>query len=154
MRNQRRRIWIDPFQTRLVIRQVFYCLSFFAAAWVVLSILRGIGEGMGAIAEEPGNTRLGLPALLTILSVLAMIAYDSIRYVHRVVGPVYRFRKTIQAVAAGEPVDLVRLRQGDYFQEVMDDVNDMLIALERQGAVTIKANHLSESTAKAVCQAP
>ena len=154
MRNQRRRIWIDPFQTRLVGRQIFYCLSFLASAWVILTIFQAMSQGLEAFGEETSSARLGLPALITILSVLALISYDAIRFVHRLVGPVYRFRKTVQSIAAGEPVDLVRLRDGDFLTDFMDDFNEMLVILERQGAVTIKDNHLAESGTRTVCQVP
>lgn len=152
--NLRRRIWIDPIQTRLALRLTLLCLSFFVSGWLILNVVRAIGESMGALAEESSFGRLGLPVFVVVLSILGLIGYDCIRFVHRLVGPMYRFRKTVQAISAGEPVPLVRLRQGDFFQEFAEDLNEMLTALERQGAVVIKQSQAPQPAENPVCQAP
>ena len=52
-------------------------------------------------------------------------------------GPIYRFRKTIQAVTAGEPVRLIKLREGDYLLEMKDELNALLTFLQQRGLVTL-----------------
>jgi hypothetical protein len=41
-------------------------------------------------------------------------------------------------VTAGEPVRLIKLRQGDFLLEMKDDFNGMLEALQRQGVPVLK----------------
>lgn len=154
MGNHRGRIWIDPFQTRLAWRQVFYCLAFLASAWVIMTVYHTMHDGLDELGERSTPSRLGVPALTTIFSILALIAYDAIRFVHRLIGPIHRIRGTVQALAAGEPVDLVRLRDGDFLQEFAEEFNDLLIALDRQGAIAIKDRQLAESKGRTVCPVP
>ena len=44
-----------------------------------------------------------------------------------------------QAIREGDEVELIRLRKDDYLQELRDEFNDMLKALEQRGAVAVKA---------------
>ena len=44
----------------------------------------------------------------------------------------------MQAVAAGEPVAPVNLRQGDLLLDLRDDFNAMLKTLEEKGVVVLK----------------
>lgn len=138
MPNERNRIWIDPFQTRLAGRMIFYCLSYQAALWIIFWFFQAWWQALGSITDGFAAGSVGLVALIAIIAFLAVIAYDAIRYAHRVVGPIYRFRKTIQALAAGEPVDMVRLRKDDFLKDLMDDFNQMLVVMEQKGAVALK----------------
>jgi nitrogen fixation/metabolism regulation signal transduction histidine kinase len=67
-----------------------------------------------------------------------LFIYDAMRLAHRIVGPLYRFRKTIQAINAGEELDLMALRKDDFLQDMKDDFNEMLKVLEQRGAVVLK----------------
>ena len=50
---------------------------------------------------------------------------------HRFAGPLVRFRKkALKAIAAGEEIELLKLRNGDYLGEMHDEFNAMLEALE------------------------
>ena len=67
------------------------------------------------------------------------MTYDAIRFAHRLVGPLYRFRKTMQAIAAGEQVAPVQLRKGDLLVGFQDDFNEHALGiLEKQGYVLSK----------------
>jgi hypothetical protein len=52
---------------------------------------------------------------------------------HRLVGPLVRFRKTMQDIAAGEVVRPIKLREDDYLTEMRDDFNQMLESLQKRG---------------------
>ena len=68
-----------------------YCLTIVVvltiAAAVLLSFLRWLST------TPVMNIGLGL-----------LFIYDAVKLTHRIVGPLYRFRKTIQAVTAGEEI--------------------------------------------------
>jgi hypothetical protein len=139
VRTKRRKIWIDRFQTTLSIRLAIYFLLYQVALWVVFFIngrLTVLAESMGW--SGPSCGMILTPAVAIGLALLFI--FDAVHETHRIVGPLYRFRKTIQAVTNGEEIALIRLRDGDYLQELKGDLNAMLRALEQRGAV-----HLSES---------
>lgn len=140
MREQRKKYWIDNIQTRMIIRVIGYCLMYQIAIWVIWRVAEQYWQTMQQFADPerggPGS-QLALFAVLAIVAFMAILTYDAIRYVHRIVGPIYRFRKTIQAIAAGEPVSLVRLRKGDFLLEFRDDFNRMLETLEQKGLVVV-----------------
>jgi nitrogen fixation/metabolism regulation signal transduction histidine kinase len=61
------------------------------------------------------------------------MAWDTICFSHRLVGPLVRFRKTMQAIANGEAVRPIKLREGDYLEDLRDDFNKMLEYLQKEG---------------------
>lgn len=136
MKNQRKKIWIDAFQTKLSIRIASYFALYQAAVWAIFAIERHLSDNMQAIF---GNEAPGVSVFLTGIVVMlgVLFIYDAIQFTHRIVGPVYRFRKTVQAVTNGEELQLIHLRHGDFLQDMKDDVNEMLLYLEERGAITI-----------------
>ena len=139
MRDKRRKIWIDGFQTRLSIRIALY----FVCYQVIFTLLFSIGRGMIVdFLQLVGMEAIGffiLVSVVTLVSIGGLFIYDALLYTHRIVGPLYRFRKTIQAITAGDEVELLRLREGDQLQEMKDDLNEMLRALHQRGAIELKA---------------
>jgi nitrogen fixation/metabolism regulation signal transduction histidine kinase len=89
-----------------------------------------------------------LLAAAILLSFALTFIYDAMKFAHRVVGPVYRLRKAVQAIAAGEAVEMVTLRKGDYLQDVKDDFNEMLKVLEERGAIVVKNETAKEKEAR------
>jgi nitrogen fixation/metabolism regulation signal transduction histidine kinase len=67
-----------------------------------------------------------------------VLGWDAIRFTHRLVGPMTRFRQTIQDVAHGTPVRPIKLRPDDYLTDLRDDFNRMLESLQRRGLHVIK----------------
>ena len=68
------------------------------------------------------------------------MAWDAIRFSHRLVGPLVRFRRTMQEVTRGEPVRPIKLREGDHLLDLRDDFNEMLDSLQRRGLPVLKPN--------------
>jgi hypothetical protein len=137
MREKRKTIWIDGFQTRLSLRIAFYFGLYQLAVWALVTTERNVFTRMEAVY---GGAGFGLIALMTgfVIFLGLLFIYDAVKFTHRFVGPLYRFRKTIRAITAREEVELVNLRQTDSLQEMKDELNDMLKVLEECGAVTLK----------------
>jgi nitrogen fixation/metabolism regulation signal transduction histidine kinase len=138
VRNQRRKIWIDRFQTYLSIRLVIYFALYQAAVWLLVFIERSIFETLSQMLGKTGVAYSLMFAVVTVVFLGLLLIYDAVKLTHRIVGPLYRFRMTVKAIAAGEEVDLVRLRKGDYLTELQDDFNEMIQFLAARGAVAIK----------------
>jgi sensor histidine kinase YesM len=137
VRQKRKKVWIDRFQTTLSVRLAFYFLLYQVTIWALFTIdsrVASLGDSVGSAASAYGFV---LTPVITIGLGLLFI-YDALKESHRFVGPLNRFRKTIQAVTAGEDIRLVSLRDGDQLQEMKDDLNAMLRALEQRGAITLR----------------
>jgi signal transduction histidine kinase len=60
---------------------------------------------------------------MILLVTLFVIAAYGIKFLHRVAGPIYRCRKTLITLNQGKVPDPIRLRSGDFFTEVADEIN-------------------------------
>ena len=75
-------------------------------------------------------TLIGVDLAAFVLSALLMLFHT-----HRIAGPAYRLKRTLQQVISGSPPRRIRLRKGDYLTELADAVNDLLLALRQQAQV-------------------
>ena len=136
MRNKRRKIWIDRFQTKLSIRLASYFLLYQFAVWSLFWMgarLNTLGDMIGPMSSTFGMI---LTPMVTV-GLAFLFIYDALKETHRIVGPLYRFRKTIEAVTAGGEISLIKLRDGDHLLELKDELNAMLLELEQRGAITL-----------------
>ena len=139
MAEERKKVWIDPFQTRLTIRIGGYLVVFFIVFFNLLFAWKMISEGpvdpWGQFVE---TLAANAPTFVLLMVLVPVMAWDSIRFSHRMVGPLVRFRRTMQEIAGGEPVRPIKLREGDYLLEMRDDFNRMLEELQKRGVPVIK----------------
>ena len=130
MRQQRKKIWIDRLQTLLAVRIAVYLLIYQLAVWSLVLFERFLSKVATRIIGPGVPLSFSLfPVILLALLVGCCFVRDALKVAHRVVGPLYRFRQTIKAIAAGEDVQMVRLRDGDFLQEMKDEFNEMLRVL-------------------------
>ena len=54
-----------------------------------------------------GALYLSALMLAPVLALVLMSVFDAVKDLHRVVGPLYQFRKAIRAITAGEEVELI-----------------------------------------------
>jgi hypothetical protein len=138
---ERKRVWVDSFQTWLTYRIGTYLVLFLLVLMNFLFAWRLWQEGPGNPWDQfVRMLRDYLPVGICLLVLVPIMAWDAIRFSHRLVGPMVRFRRTAQDIARGEPVRLLKLREGDYLTEFRDDFNAMLEALQRRGVPVLKPN--------------
>jgi methyl-accepting chemotaxis protein len=71
-----------------------------------------------------------LKAIIIFYVLLTLLAWISFRMSHRIAGPIYRFERVVKSVIAGDyDITAIRLRKGDEFQELANDLNKMMDAL-------------------------
>jgi hypothetical protein len=149
MTEERKKIWIHSFQTRLFIRIAVYWLVFIVTLWNFLFVWRLLEEGPGNPLEQYGRFFVDyLPVLILFMVLLPVGAWDLGRLSHRLVGPLVRFRGAMQELAKGNPVRLIKLREGDYLEEMRDEFNAMLEEFQRQGVSAIKPAEAEETVAQ------
>lgn len=63
-----------------------------------------------------------------VLSVLylALISIFSIFKSHRMAGPIHNIKRSLRKLAEGEDVQHIRIRKGDEFQELVDELNRVI----------------------------
>ena len=148
MKEKRKHIWISKFQTNLLIRIAAYCLIYqLALSFIVflLDVYRQMLEGgLSWRAVEFPNL---MPSLIGFAVLIPILTWDGVRFAHRIVGPLYRFRKTIQALTNGETVKPIKLREKDMLKDLAADFNNMLQTLERSGVSVLEPGTSLEGTA-------
>ncbi len=64
--------------------------------------------------------------LVILLVFLVLAAFFSVFISHQIAGPMYRFEKTLQAIAGGDMTMRVGLRKRDEFKQLADTMNEMV----------------------------
>jgi hypothetical protein len=134
MREDRKKVWVDQFQTRLFLRVGLYLVINLFCLGNLLFIWRLLEEGPGNPLHQYASVMVdNAPALVGVMILMPILAYDAIRFSHRLVGPMVRFRRAMESITNGEPVRPIKLREGDFLNELRDDFNKMLEALQKKG---------------------
>lgn len=151
MREKRKKIWIDRFQTYLAFRIAFFFVFYQVIVWAIVLLERNILATLHAILGQ-GAVLYGVFLFLAAIVVMVgfLFIYEAVKFTHRIVGPLYRFRKAIQAVTAGETIPLLTLREGDFLQDMKDEFNEMLKLLEQRGAVVVKSTEATKAKGQPV----
>ncbi len=111
-----------------------------ATAWVIHQTIRDAAFG-GAftfgkinpaeILYDVSYTIIIRVTLVLILTLIIIGAYGVV-FLHRVAGPVYRFRQTLLKVNRGEMPQDIKLREGDFFHDMAHDINIILKRLRAE----------------------
>ena len=124
----RRRLFVNPpIQGTLISRVALYWLlgMFIQAVLImVLSPASGVGDDL-ALRTQQFWSHLNLIFISSLLT-LPLLVLDIIKLSHRWVGPIYRLRAAMQALAMAEPVTPLTFRAGDYWKDVAEDFNAVL----------------------------
>ncbi len=67
-----------------------------------------------------------------LLSILIFLTfYLEIRFLHRIVGPLYRIEKVINEISEGKEVEKIKLRKKDFFKQFAETVNKLIDYIEK-----------------------
>jgi methyl-accepting chemotaxis protein len=77
------------------------------------------------------NSQLILGTILVIFITVILTGLFGIFFLHRVAGPVYRFRQVLKQIAAGQMPRQVKLRDKDFFKETAAELNHVIDVLKR-----------------------
>jgi hypothetical protein len=149
MREDRKKVWIDTFQTRLFVRIGIYLVIYLFCLGNLLFIWKLLEEGPGNPLTQYAEVMVdNAPALICLCMLMPLMAYDAIRFSHRLVGPLVRFRRAMEAISAGQAIRPIKLREGDFLNELRDDFNKMLEALQKQGVPVLLPNDGPDAAAE------
>lgn len=114
-----------------------FSLSIAATFYFSLSQIAGLVMEIGSLDDSTiesayrvfENTRLA--ALGLLLSQVFVSIAVSVIMTHRLVGPTVAFRRQIRGMINGNTGQRVKLRSGDAFSEVADDLNELAEILDK-----------------------
>lgn len=87
------------------------------------------------------------PAVVASTLLLPLLIVDMLRLSNRFVGPLFRLRRAMRALARGEHVEPVEFRGGDFWQEIADEFNTLAARVQGTQA-TPPSSAPSESEAE------
>jgi nitrogen fixation/metabolism regulation signal transduction histidine kinase len=70
------------------------------------------------------------PFLIVTVFLLPVFVMDSIKLSNRFAGPIYSLRRAIREIAQGQPARKIKFRRRDFWHDLADDYNAMLLRLE------------------------
>jgi nitrogen fixation/metabolism regulation signal transduction histidine kinase len=130
--NRRRQYWIDPsFQGRYMAQILELGL-----AVVVVTIVVTLAVAFALIS--PGfEFGMGWPRIFGIFGTmlalcLVVTGWLGVRISHRLCGPIYRMRQDLAAIRDGKDARPIKLRDGDAYQDLADEINMTVAYLKQQ----------------------
>lgn len=63
---------------------------------------------------------------LILFATLIVIGWYGVIFLHRVAGPVYRFKQTLSKINKGDMPKEIHLREGDFFRETAREINGVV----------------------------
>ena len=128
---QRSRTLVDPeVQGGLLRKMTLHWLVFFACNAVALAIWLRLFErpdvGWGETFVETGKRFL--PFFIITLALIPAFVWDTVKLTHRFAGPILRLRSTLSELRQGRTVEPLHFRTGDYWQEIADDFNAVVLS--------------------------
>jgi hypothetical protein len=136
-------------QGALARRIIFHWVMFLSVASFVAFVLQVLSNPFRPIGEHVQDLWWSQgPFLLVTFFLLPVFIVDSIKLSHRFAGPIFSLRRTIRAVAQGETPRPLKFRRRDFWHDLAEDYNAMLVrlgALEEQAGDEPQSEELVES---------
>lgn len=132
--SQRKKLYVDSdIQGALVRRVLLYWLSCLLFMTVPVVIARTLADPDRLFYEHLAVIwRDYWPVLSAAVLMLPFLTYDIVRLSHRFVGPLFRLRREMARMAAGEAVEPLTFRDNDYWQDLADSFSSIV---ERVGQI-------------------
>ena len=142
----------------LVSAQLIFIGSIVITSVVLLLVAnRDLTESYFSAHLAIRNLREILLPTLVAVDLLGLVVSSALLvfYTHRVAGPSYRLCRILERVAAGDLSQRVRLRKGDYLQDVAASTDAMIRQMNaRLSQLRIEAQHLEDQWGRFQGQTP
>ncbi len=126
MRNRlREKIFVgSPIQVALVKRAILYWAAFTVFVAVLLAAIHSFARpDQGPWAHFLNVLLHHWPILLLSVAMLPLVIYDSIRFSHRLAGPMLRFHQELERHSQGEEIRPLHFRQNDFWKDLAEQIN-------------------------------
>jgi hypothetical protein len=139
-KNLRKKIYVNKLiQGRIIFRVFLYWAVYHIVLWHAMFLFRYVeyrGELLAGGRPMPFQELYGSFVLqhysLAVCAavVFPIILWDMLCFSHKVAGPLVRFQNVLAQLSRGEPVEKVRLRDGDLLIDFQNSFNAYLESLE------------------------
>jgi hypothetical protein len=147
----RKRLFVDhPVQRALMLRAVEYwfcCLLTVGLAHLVWNLLTTRYESLYEYFVDAWD--FFLPAAIVSALVLPVLMYDILKLSNKFSGPLFRLRRELRRLAAGESVTPIRFRSDDFWLELADEFNATAQRMEMLAEMADKRSKTAEPTNRA-----
>jgi methyl-accepting chemotaxis protein len=123
-----------PYQLRFVTRLFMIVLAVAVASSLIASTLlwnQLYQPEIGSSTLITGLIAVAMTLLVELLLAIPLVFMLGIRQSHRVVGPMKRIERALQAIGRGDFSQRIVLRQGDVLADLAKAINDMAESLEQ-----------------------
>ncbi len=129
---RRKKKFIDScVQGALARRIIVHWLVFLGVGSIVAFILQFLIDPFQPLAEHARNVWWTQgPFLLVMAFLLPVFVVDTIKLSHRFAGPVYALRRALRGNAEGEKPRRLKFRKHDFWHDLADDYNALLVKFE------------------------
>jgi hypothetical protein len=129
---RRKKHFIDAcVQGSLARRILVHWLTFLAVASLVAFVLQVLSDPFRPLATHlRGVWWTHGPFLLVLTFLLPVFIIDTIKLSNRFAGPVYSLRRAIREIAQGKTPRKLKFRRHDFWHDLADDYNAMLLRLD------------------------
>lgn len=129
---RRKKKFIDAnVQGALARRIILHWVVFIAVASLASFLLQVLSNPFRPIAAHLRDSWLTHGTfLVTLLFLLPVFIVDTIKISHRFAGPVFALRRAIREIVQGKPARRLKFRRRDFWHDLADDYNAMLLRLE------------------------
>lgn len=150
-----KRCFVDPAVRRtFLLRAVLYWLACVLCLGMMLATTGVLADPAHSLGPFVANRWFRfLPAIMIAVVLLPAMAFDMARLANRFAAPLMRLRGAMREAAQGEPIEPIRLREGDFWAGFADDLNGVLARLQEiesshqaQAAISAAENELLEAT--------
>jgi hypothetical protein len=134
---KRKKVFVShEIQGRILMRVGKYWLFYNFALWHSLllidyqrygipAVLNG-GERMTVLEFYADFAAQHVTLLVLAVALSPIVLWDMLKLTHQIAGPLVRFRQTLHKMALGQPVEKIKLRDGDLLIEFQDAFNELL----------------------------
>jgi hypothetical protein len=130
-RPQRKKKYIDSdVQGALTRRLIWH--------WFVFVVVAGVTAYLLQVLSNPFKPQLEHvrelwwthgPFLVVLLFLLPVFVVDTIKLSHRFAGPIFNLRRAMREVAQGKPPRKLKFRDNDFWHDLSDEYNAMILRL-------------------------
>lgn len=130
----RRRLFVDrQVQGALLYRiAIYWCFSVLAICLITLCV-QAIAHPNQRFLDYFAFTDFFVqygPIILTSLVLVPLVMFDVVATSNRFVGPLFRMRRSMRELAAGEPVEPIHFREKDFWKDVATEFNLVLARVQ------------------------
>jgi hypothetical protein len=142
----RKRLFVDhKVQGSLMLRAVEYwfcCVLTVALGLLAWSLVTGPDQPLYQFFLDAWH--YFLPTAVVSLVILPLLVYDILKLSNKFTGPLFRLRRELRRLAAGENVPPLRFRRNDYWPELADEFNAVAQRMEMLAADAKKGQKPTE----------